>query len=137
MEPDTTETLTVETQKETPQTVNESTNTHMHRQVQHKRTVALCAGDPRTVHFAEEQQHEQKTTRSRLATTGKVKDQGSLLGTVYTHTGHSPWRSSAYRQKAAFLMHCKYLLAHCTNIFSSTRLRQSKVRPLLVMIAYT
>lgn len=99
MEPDTTETLTVETQKETPRTVNESTNTHMHRRVQHKRAVALCAGDPRTVHFAEEQQqHEQKTTRSRLATTGKVKDQGSLLGTVYTHTGHSPWRSSAYRQ---------------------------------------
>lgn len=94
VEPDSTETLTAEPRKETPSTVNESTNTHVHRPVQHKHTFALCASDPSTLPFTEdEKHHEQKTARSRLATTGKVANQGSLwvqvINASLNHHGES------------------------------------------------
>lgn len=62
------------------------------------------------------------------------KGQEPRVASGYKRTGQSPWRISAYQQKAAFLMHCKYLLANSTNMFSSTHLIESKVRPLLVRI---
>lgn len=80
----------------------------VHRRVKQKSTSVLCTGDLHTVLFTqEEQQQEQKTAHSGLATTGK-----SWNG---QDSNQSPSRINQYRQHLWYFF--EYLLAHFANFF--------------------
>lgn len=99
----------------------------MHRGVQHKCTIALCAGDWSLHWRGTTTWAENGLFTFRYHWKGQKR---VASGAGYKRTGQSPLRISANRQKAGFLMCCKYVLVHSTNVFSFTHPIQSNVHPL-------